>query len=924
MMTENIGGHMPPTLVAFIHRIHPRPIGFAVLAAIRPKQGDEARDDVQHGWLNLQREEWHHTAEQFIVRYAPTHNLYVTVADYREVAQRNEANVLGVPWLYREADDVPLPDWFPPPSVVVETSPGRLHEWWQLVAPLDVPTAKRYLEAMADRSGLTHAAVDAARLLRLPGTPNHKHGGCMVRTLEDHPDRVYDLNAFAPILAAAPAPRTQRQQAGDDEEPILPGARRPALLSLAGAMRRHGADETNIAHALHAFNERRCEPPLEVDEVNDLARDIAHRYPEEREAVRKREADSNHTDEDDGGAAGEKKGKGPTQSALLVALTDGADLFHDAGGEGYATITVNGHRETHVMRQQAYRRWLVGQYYTRYASVPGSQAVQDALGILAARAHYDGEERAVFVRLAEHEGRVYLDLCNPAWQAVEIDTDGWRVVDAPPVRFKRTKGMASLPTPVSGGSIAALRPFLNLAGDDAFVLVIAWLMATFRARGPYPILNIHGEQGSAKTTTARVLRSLVDPHTVPIRALPKEERDLMITATNTWLPVYDNVSGLPGWLSDALCRLATGGGYATRALYENDEETILDAQRPVILTGIDGIGGRSDYLDRSIIIDLPRIPEDHRRTERAIWREWETARPAILGALLTAVSGGLRDLPTVALSNHPRMADFAEWATATERACGFAPRAFMRAYTTERENAHAAAIEASPIGAAVLHFMDTFTAPWTGTASDLLAALNKCVGDDVRRHTGWPKSGRALATELRRIAPNLRETQVFVTFLPKGAKGKRLLRVERAGEPPPPAPPTDGVPRADVPRAGGDASASTATPRPQSPPYRHPSPPVPPPVFGLWEQENRAKGGEGGDKPSYGSAHYRRVDAPDMQMLTNWCEQVRGTAGVPAFIPRGVRAVAIRCDIAARDDETPTTFADRLAGWLEARARDAA
>jgi len=907
------------TALTFIQRVHPRPIGFAVLAAIRPKQGDEGRDDVPQGWLNLQRDDWHRTAEQFITRYAATHNLYLTVAEYREVKQRNEANVLDMRWLYREADDVQLPAHFPPPSLVVETSPGRLHEWWELCAPLDVPTAKRYLTAIADTSGLTHAAVDAARVLRLPGTLNHNRGGFVVRTLEDHPDRVYDLAAFGHILAAAPTLQTQRR-AGDDEEPIRPGARHTALLSLAGLMRRHGLDETEMAHALHGFNERRCEPPLPANELDALAHDIAHRYPEEREAVRKGDADNDRMDDEDNeGAKGEKKGKGPTQSTLLIGLADGADLFHDAAGEGYATTTVDGHRESHVLRQQAFRRWLVGQYYARYASVPGSQAIQDALGVLAARAHYDGEERPIAVRIAEHEGRVYLDLCNPAWQAVEIDADGWRVVDVPPVRFKRTKGMASLPNPVGGGSIAALRPFLNVAGDDAFVLVIAWLMATFRARGPYPILNIHGEQGSAKTTTARILRSLIDPHTVPVRALPKEERDLMITATNSWLPVYDNVSGLPGWLSDALCRLATGGGYATRALYENDEETILDAQRPVILTGIDGIGSRSDYLDRSIIVDLPRIPEDRRRTERAIWHEWDAARPAILGALLTAVSGGLRDLPMVALTTHPRMADFAEWAIATERVCGFTPGVFMRAYTAERESAHATALEASPIGAAMLLFTDTLTGSWTGIASDLLAALNKCMGDDVRRHTGWPKSGRALATELRRIAPNLRETQVLVTFLPKGAKGKRLLQVERAGGTPPPSPPTDSVPPADAPRTGGDAVGSSPTPPQQSPLYRHPSPPLPPPVFSAREHEYRVIGGEGGDELSRHSGR-----ALDIQTLTNWCEQVRGTASVPAFIPRGVRAVAIRCGIAPRDNETPTAFAERLAGWLATQAREAA
>jgi len=312
------------TALDFIRRIHPRPIGFAVLAAIRP---DEGSDDVQHGWLNLQREDWHLAAERFITRYAATHNLYVTVADYRAVGQRDEANVLGVRWLYREADDVPLPAHFPPPSLVVKTSPGRKHEWWELRAPLDVPTAKRYLTAIADTSGLTHAAVDAARVLRLPGTLNHKHSGCLVRTLEDHADRVYDPAAFAPILAAAPTAQTQRRT-GDDEEPILPGARRAALLALAGAMRRYGADAGTIALALHDLNERRCTPPLEVGEVDGLARDIATRYAPQRDAVRVHKADNGT----DAGGAGAPAAWTPPASAAYPDPLAG-EAFYGLVGE---------------------------------------------------------------------------------------------------------------------------------------------------------------------------------------------------------------------------------------------------------------------------------------------------------------------------------------------------------------------------------------------------------------------------------------------------------------------------------------------------------------------------------------------------------------------------------------------------------------
>lgn len=274
------------TALGFVRRVHPRPVGFAVLAAIPPKNTDgTSGGPVEHCYLNLQRgDQWPAVAERFIVRYVPTHNLYIAPATYAAATQRTEANVIGVWWLYRESDDVPLPAWFPAPTITVRTSAGRFHHWWQLTAPLTVPDAKRYLTAIADTSAISHAAVDAARLLRLPGTVNHNRGGERVALVEDTGE-VFDRDAFAPILAQAPAPY-QRHRAGESDAPIHPGGRRPALLSLAGAMRRHGANADEIAHVLTSFNERRCVPPLEDGEVQDLARDIAARYAEDRPPVR--------------------------------------------------------------------------------------------------------------------------------------------------------------------------------------------------------------------------------------------------------------------------------------------------------------------------------------------------------------------------------------------------------------------------------------------------------------------------------------------------------------------------------------------------------------------------------------------------------------------------------------------------------------
>ena len=255
--------------------------------------------------------------------------------------------------------------------------------------------------------------------------------------------------------------------------------------------------------------------------------------------------------------------EGQSQATRLVTLaTDaGVELFHTPDGEAYASILVEGHTETWPLKVKGFRRWLARLFYEEYDKTPGSQALQDALGVLEGKALYDGPEYPVYTRLAEHNGAIYLDLGNAAWQAVEITPNGWQVIDTPPVKFRRAKGMLPLPEPVPGGSLAALRPFVNLASEEDWRLLVSWLLAALRPVGPYPVLVIYGEQGSAKSSLVRVLRALVDANTAALRTTPRDERDLMIAANNGWLIALDNLSHLPDWLSDALCRLATGSGF---------------------------------------------------------------------------------------------------------------------------------------------------------------------------------------------------------------------------------------------------------------------------------------------------------------------------------------------------------------------------
>jgi hypothetical protein len=254
--------------------------------------------------------------------------------------------------------------------------------------------------------------------------------------------------------------------------------------------------------------------------------------------------------------SGETDGRGPTQADILIDLAQTAELFHTPNGTGFADLNINDHRETWPIRAKGFRGWLTRRFYEETGGAPSSEALQSALNVIEAKANFGAPERIVHVRVGDLDARLYLDLVDKAWRAVEIDASGWRVVDNPPVRFRRASGMQPLPMPVRGGSVETLRSFLNVQSETEFVMVVAWALACLRGRGPYPIIVLSGEQGSAKSTFSAILRKLLDPNTAPLRALPREDRDLFIAASNGHLLAFDNVSGLPTWISDTLCRLA--------------------------------------------------------------------------------------------------------------------------------------------------------------------------------------------------------------------------------------------------------------------------------------------------------------------------------------------------------------------------------
>lgn len=479
-------------------------------------------------------------------------------------------------------------------------------------------------------------------------------------------------------------------------------------------------------------------------------------------------------------SGGEGEESHASEADILVRYADTAELFHTPDEKTYVTFQVGDHKETWPVEGPRFEMFLRQRFFEAYGKAPKAQAPKDAIATINARAMFEGHEERVFLRIAGHEGAVYVDLCNDRWEAVEITAEGRQVVQELPVKFVRNKNLAALPHPVPGGSLDNLRSFMNVRTEEDFKLMVGWLVGAYRPEGPYTILEINGQHGSAKSTMVRVLVSLTDPAKVSLRSLPGSERDLAIAANGNWVLTFDNLSYIQPQMSDAMCRLSTGGGFGTRRLYTDDEETLFDDVRPQILNGINQITQQyGDLQDRSVLVTLQHIPDDERRQERKFWADFEAARPKIFGVLLDAVSGALRNVEGVHLDGLPRMADFAAWVTAAEEALGWESGTFMESYAGNRRRASRALAANDPLAIAVTKLLDAHDGEWSGPSQDLLASLNWHASDEVRRSKLWPKAPNSLSRYMNRLAPTLREVGIEYGEREEGHEKKKIKTLKK-------------------------------------------------------------------------------------------------------------------------------------------------
>lgn len=463
-------------------------------------------------------------------------------------------------------------------------------------------------------------------------------------------------------------------------------------------------------------------------------------------------------------------------AAVNLALSVAIELFHDCNRRPFISIPLGEFGQRVLpLNSGAASDWLGGLWYAKTQTALPEQARTEAIVTLRAKALYDGRECDVSVRVSKTLEAVYFDLGGSDGAVVRIDGDGWQTVAASPIKFLRSPTFGALPHPTKGGDLKSIERILRLS-ENSSVLVLAFLISAIRPGGPFFCLLVDGEQGSGKSLLCSTIKRFVDPNLIDKLALPNTDEQLFIQAKDSHLLVFDNASSMRNDISDALCRLATGGAIAKRRLYTDDDLHVLVQCNPFIINGIGDFVHRPDLLERAILLSLDNIDSRNRRTEQQIRDELEVALPGFLGRLFDVVSVAFRDEAATAPPADIRMADAARWLSAAEPATGLPEGTLIKAIVSSqvdslidriRENSLFLALEALTAGAPYEALV--------GVLHDDLILRNE------RPDRSFPRTPAHLSNQLQRLRPAMAKAGLFIELRQKARDG-RSVKIWRAGQ----------------------------------------------------------------------------------------------------------------------------------------------
>lgn len=445
------------------------------------------------------------------------------------------------------------------------------------------------------------------------------------------------------------------------------------------------------------------------------------------------------------------------EELVHLTLDKGAELYLDQLGEPHITFQEKP-MVGFPIKSSTLRRWLAGQYWELCEKGFSGETFATVVGTLEGKCFHEGQAVELFNRIARVDEIIYYDLGDDS-RVVRVDKNGWEVIGYPDcsVRFRRFSHQLEQVEPMEGGTLTDVFQFINLKTDTDRLLFLTYLVAACIPDIPRVALINTGDQGSAKSTSLRIARSLIDPSKIELLDPISDLKELAQAANHHYCLYLDNLSYLRDELSDTLSRLVTGIGFTKRQLFTDQDDIVFKQLNAVGLSGISLVATKPDLLERSLIQTYDLIPKEKRQGEEELWSKFNELKPAILGGLFDTLSQVLRIAPQLKFSNRPRMADYTRYAAAAAIALGSTQEAFLIAFDKNTAKQNETALEASVTANAIIQFMSD-KEKWEGLSSELYAELRKIIEDTKQQiggEGGFPRAVNHLWKRIIQVRPNL-------------------------------------------------------------------------------------------------------------------------------------------------------------------------